>query len=343
MLAAVFEDIKKMEIKEVPKPEPDENSAVVRVRACGICQTDYKAYTGERRNWTAPMIAGHEMAGIIAEIKNKSSGFSEGDEVIISPVVSCGICEYCRSGYQHYCLNGAVIGGDGFETVWDGGFAEYVKVPISSIYKKPKNIPFSSAALTEPLAGSYKGLIEYTNMRLGEDIVILGSGGMGLLLTQLAKATGAGNLIVTDIDDYKLEYAKKCGADYTINAIDENVRERIYEIIEKGPDIVFEAAGTLEAAEQAVELCRRGTRVNMFGVTTPGTIPISPGKFHFSEIKMDASFSVSSRAMLKSVMLMEKGLVNPELIITHRFPLKKIDDAFDTMAESRRIKIIIEP
>lgn len=343
MKAAVLEGVGKLVLKEVSTPKPGFGEAVVQVRSCGICQTDYKAFTGERTNWNPPMIPGHEMSGVVAEVGQGISYFKESDEVIVAPVAFCGLCDPCRSGMQHYCENGAVIGGDGFETVWDGGFAEYVKAPVGAIYHKPKSVSFDAAALAEPLAGSYKGLIEYTQMRVGEDVVIIGAGSMGLLLTQIAYAAGAGTLILIDIDDYKEEFALKCGAHYFINSSKEEPRKRVYEILPKGPEIVFEAAGPIPAAELAYSLCRRGTRINMFGVTTPGTIEVSPAQIHFKEIRTDASFSVNSKVMLKSVMLMEKKLVDPTKIITHHFPLDQINQAFQKMGTAHRVKIMIHP
>jgi len=141
MLAAVLEGVRKMSLKEVPKPEPGYDEAVVKVKACGICQTDFKAYTGERRNFTPPVIVGHEMSGIIAGVGKGIKGFKDSDEVIVSPAIYCGRCDYCRSGLEHYCENGAVIGGDGFEDVRDGGFAEYVLAPPERLVQEAKS-PF---------------------------------------------------------------------------------------------------------------------------------------------------------------------------------------------------------
>jgi threonine dehydrogenase-like Zn-dependent dehydrogenase len=343
MLAAVLEGVRKMVLKDVPQPTAGRDEVVVRMKACGICQTDYCAYTGARMNWKPGQIVGHEMSGVIEEVGEGVETFKTGHEVIVSPAIFCGHCEYCKSGLQHYCPNGAVIGGDGFDNVLPGGFAEFVRAPVGAIYRKPSNISFPAAAITEPLAGSYKGLIAYTRLTVGEDVVIIGAGGMGLLLTQIAHAAGAGNLILIDIADYKLEYAEKCGATHTINSTKEDPRKAVAGILPKGPDIVFEAAGALEAAELAFALCRRGTRISMFGVIVPGTIPVSPARIHFSETRMDASFSVTPRVMIKAIDLMEKRLVDTTKIITHRIPLKEIQKALDTMATAERIKVVVEP
>jgi 2-desacetyl-2-hydroxyethyl bacteriochlorophyllide A dehydrogenase len=344
MTAAVLDGVRNLNVRQVAIPSIADGEALVQVKACGICQTDYKAFTGERMNWLPPIVLGHEISGIIADIKNQQSPFKAGDEVIVSPMVSCGFCSACRTGMQHYCTgNRIVIGGDGAETVWDGGFAEFVRVPETALYFKSRSTTFAEAALTEPLAGSYKGLIENTKMVIGEDVVIIGAGGMGLLLAQIASAAGAGTLIVIDLDDEKLQYAQRCGASNIINAQTENVKDAVYRMIPAGPDIVFEAAGPIKAAELAYQLCRRGTRLNMFGVTTPGTIEVSPADIHFNEIKVDASFSVNSKAMLKAINLMDKKLVDPKKIITHTFRLQDIHEAFATMSQPDRIKIMIEP
>ncbi len=343
MLAAVLEDVGRMVLKELPKPTIKKYEVLVRVKACGICQTDYSAYTGRRTNWTPPIILGHEISGIIEEVGEEVKGWNPGDEVVLSPVISCGECDNCRLGLEHYCRNGKVIGGEGQKVVLPGGFAEYVAVPTSVLYKKPKNVSFDSAALTEPLAGSYKGMIEYSNLRLGEDVVIIGAGAMGLLLLELAVAGGAGNTIVIDVVDERLEKAKELGATHTINSKIINPKEAVYDIIPNGPDIVFEAAGVLEAAKLAFELTRRGTRINMFGVIIPGTIPISPAEIHFNETRVDASFSVNPRVMTKVISLLEKRKVDPGKIITHKFPLTEIDKALLAMELPERIKVVINP
>jgi len=343
MLAAVLEGVKKMVLKDVPTPKIRNSEVLVRVKACGICQTDYSAYTGRRTNWTPPMILGHEISGIIEKVGDEVENWKPGDEVILSPVISCGECDNCRLGLGHYCRNGKVIGGEGQKIVLPGGFAEYVAVPTSVLYKKPANASFESTALSEPLAGSYKGMIEYSNLRLGEDVVIIGAGAMGLLLLELAAAGGAGRIIVVDVVDYRLRKAIELGATHIINSKKEDVKKKVYEIIPDGPDIVFEAAGVLEAAQMVFELTRRGTRVNMFGVIIPGYIQVSPAEIHFNETRVDASFSVNPRVMTKAVSLIEKGKVDPGKIITHRFPLEEMDKALEAMESPERIKVVINP
>ena len=332
-----------MPLREVPKPEAGPGEVVVRVKACGICQTDFLAYTGGRTNWTPGLIVGHEISGVIDEVGAGVTGCGEGDEVVVSPAGFCGLCRWCRTGLQHYCSDGFVIGGEGFERVLNGGFAGYVRAPVSVIYPKPPNVSFPAAALTEPLGGSYKGLIEYTQMRVGEDVVIIGCGGMGLLVGSIAHAAGAGTLICIDIEGFKLDYARRIGATHVLNSRTTDAKQAVYDILPDGPDIVFEAAGTLPAAELQMDLCRRGTRVNMFGVIVPGTIPVSPARVHFQETRVDASFSVNPKVMTRSLDLQRKGLVDPSVIITHEVPLSEMDRALEIMASAERIKVVVTP
>jgi len=294
-------------------------------------------------NWEPPMIMGHEMAGVIHEVGEEVTGWAVGDKVIISPVITCGKCRWCRLGMSNHCRDGIVLGGDGQDTVWDGGFAQYIAVPAQVLFRKPEDVSFPAAALTEPLAGSYKGMIEYSQLRLGEDVVIIGAGAIGLLLAQVAMAGGAGRCLVIDLEEPRLQKALELGVDFAINAKSEKARERVYELLENGPDIVFEAAGTLPAAQLAFELVREATRVNMFGVITPGEIMVSPMRIHWLETRMDASFSITPRVMEKALKLLRTGKVDTEAIITHEFPLAEIQEAMAAMERPERIKIVIRP
>jgi threonine dehydrogenase-like Zn-dependent dehydrogenase len=343
MLAAVIEAVGRMPLQEVPDPVPGHGEVVVAVKACGFCQTDFCAYTGARTNFHPGTILGHEISGVIDEVGPMVDGWAVGDEVVVSPAGFCGRCRWCRTGVHHYCTSGFVIGGEGFEDFWNGAFAERVRVPTSVLYNKPEGVSFSAAALTEPLGGSYKGLIEYTNLRVGEDLVVIGAGGMGLLVSAIAHAAGAGNLIVVDVEDFKLGYARAVGATHVLNSRKCDLKEAVYDILPEGPDIVFEAAGALSAAADTFALCRRGTRVNMFGVIVPGTIPFSPADVHFQETRVDASFSVNPRVMTRSLDLMRKGLVDPSKIITHEIPLREMPRALEAMASPDRVKVVVRP
>lgn len=343
MLAAVLREFGKIEIEEVKTPEPEINEVLVKVKACGICQTDYKAFLGKRDNVVFPKILGHEPAGIVAKVGKGVKEFKEGDEVIVQPAGFCGMCRPCRICMQHCCENRFTIGGDGGKDVRNGSFAEYVLQNASSVFHKPATISFEAAALTEPLAGSWKGLIKYSRLEVGEDVVVIGTGGIGMLVAMLASAAGAGTVIAVDISDYALENALKLGATHAINPNKCNVKQKVYEILPKGPDLVIEAAGPVEAVQMMFGLCRRATRINLFGITTREDVKFDGGYTHFLETRMDSSFSVTPESMVSAIKIIERGLVDPTKIITHRFGLSKISLAMETMGLAERNKIMIYP
>ena len=342
MLAAVLKDFDQLALEEVPTPLPMEGEVVVKIISCGFCATDYKAIKGIRRNVTFPAIVGHEAAGRVESIGPGVTRFSPGDEVICSPLGYCGTCPQCRLGNTHYCEHAFVTGGDGPTDVWPGAFAEYMRTREICLYKKPASVSFDAAALTEPLAGAWKGVIQYSQMALGDTVVIIGVGGIGLLCLLVAKAAGSGRLIAVDASDYALANARSLGATHTMRP-DEDVKSKIYQIAPDGPDLIVEAAGPIEAVRLATSLRRRGTRWNVFGITTHETFELDGGLTHFLEGRMDASFGTTSRAMQEAIRLMETGLVNPERIVSHRFPLREIRKAVEVMGRPERNKVIIHP
>jgi len=341
MLAAVLKDFGELVLEDVAEPEAGLGEVVVRIKACGFCATDYKAIRGIRRNVTFPFIAGHEPAGVVAKVGAGVSNVREGDEVICQPSGYCGFCTHCRTGNTHYCEHAFTTGGDGPPDVRPGAFAESMKTDAKCLLPKPAAISFEAAALAEPLSGAWKGVIQYSEMKVGEDVVVIGVGGIGLLCLMVAKAAGAGHLVAVDPSEYAREHALRLGATAAIDPADGRAKERVYEIMPAGPDLVVEAAGPIEAVRLMADLRRRGTRWNVFGITTHETFDLDGGLTHFLEGRMDASFGTTPLAMQQAIRLMDRGLVNPEAIITHRFPLTKIHDAVDVMAQPDRNKVIV--
>ena len=288
-----------------------------------------------------PRILGHENVGIIDSVGSAVTNFKEGDEVILSPRGYCGFCEQCRLGNYHYCENTFSTGGDGGHTFLPGGFAEFMLTDEKNVYLKPSNISFKAAALTEPLAGAWKGVIQYSNLRIGEDVIIIGTGGIGLLCVMVAHKAGAGRLITIDVSDYALQSAKRLGATHILNPKICNIQEEVYKIMPKGADLIIEAAGPLEAVNLMFKLRRRGTRVNLFGITTHEEFCLDGGETHFLETRMDASFSVTPVAMINAIRLQERELINTEEIITHTFPLEEIKKAMEVMDQRDRNKVMI--
>lgn len=343
MLAAVLRDFDRLELEELPTPEPGPGEALVRIRSCGFCATDFKAIRGIRRNVTFPLIPGHEPAGVVAAVGPLVTNVKVGDEVIIQPSGYCGLCRNCRLGMTHYCEHAYTTGGDGPDDVRPGSFAEYTVTGANTLYPKPASISFDAACQAEPVSGAWKGLIQMSQLQVGDDVVIIGTGGIGAYCLMVAKAAGAGTLIAVDVSDYALETARRLGATHTINPRRCDPKQAIYDLLPHGPDLVLEAAGPIEAVKLMVSLLRRGTRWNIFGITTHEPFELDGGLMHFLEARMDASFGTNPLAMEKAIRLMERGLVDPEQVITHRFPLTRIHDAVEAMASGEKNKVIVNP
>jgi len=343
VLAAVLKDYNKLVLEDVPVPEPGIGEAVVRIRSCGFCATDYKAIKGIRRNVKFPIIPGHEPAGVVAKVGPGVKHFKEGDAVILQPSGYCGVCAHCRSGNTHYCEHAFTTGGDGPDDTWHGSFAEYTRTLAACLFHKPPQISFDAAALTEPLSGAWKGVIHYSQMQVSDDVVVIGVGGIGLLCLMVARAAGAGRLIAVDTSDYALRNALALGATHAVNPQHGDAKKLVYDILPGGPDLVVEAAGPIEAVRLMVDLRRRGTRWNVFGITTHETFELDGGRTHFLEGRMDASFGTTPRAMSSAIRLMERGCVDPGRIISHRFPLAEIHRAVEVMGGPERNKVMINP
>ena len=344
MRAAVLHGFNRLEVQDVPKPRPVVPGMVlVRIKACGVCATDVKAIKGIRRNVRFPMIAGHEPSGIVAELGPGATHFKPGDEVIVQPSGYCGFCPHCRVGNTHYCEHAFTTGGDGPDEVWPGAFAEYMLTEEKCLFRKPRQVPWDAAAITEPLSGAWKGVVQYSLTRVADDVVVIGVGSIGMLCLMVAKAAGAGRLIAVDPSAHAREQALKLGATHAVDPTDGQTRRKIYRILPDGPDVIVEAAGPIQAVKLMVELLRRGTRWNVFGITTHEKFELDGGLTHFLEARMDASFGTTPLAMQNAIRLMEAGLVDPRRIITHRFPLEKIHAALEVLEGASRNKVVIEP
>ena len=343
MLAAVLRDYNNLLLEDIPIPDPGPGEVLIQIQSCGFCATDFKAIRGIRRNVSFPLVPGHEPAGVVAAIGDHVTHVKEGDDVIIQPSGYCGLCQYCRMGMTHYCQESYTTGGDGPDDVRPGSFSQYTLTGANTVYHKPTSIDFDAACQTEPVSGAWKGIIHQSEMRVGDDVVVIGTGSIGVYCLMVAKAAGAGRLVAVDLSDYSLETAKRLGATHTVNPKQVDSKRVIYDIMPDGPDLVIEAAGPIEAVKLMVSLLRRGTRWNVFGITTPEEFNLDGGLMHFLEARMDASFGTNPLAMQQAIRLMQRDLVDPKQVISHRFPLSEINQALDVMASTKRNKVIIHP
>lgn len=343
MLAAVLRDFNDLRLEDVPTPEPRRGEVLVQVKSCGFCATDFKAIKGIRRNVNFPLIPGHEPAGVVAAVGEGVEHFAVGDEVIVQPSGYCGVCANCRLGLTHYCEHSYTTGGDGPEDTRPGAFAEFMIAEEKTLFAKSPGVSFDAACQTEPVSGAWKGIVHMSQMQVGDDVVVIGTGGIGMYCLMVARAAGAGRLIAVDVSEYALATARRLGATHTVNSREGDARAAIYDILPAGPDLVVEAAGPIEAVRLMVELLRRGTRWNVFGITTHEKFELDGGLAHFLEARMDASFGTNPMAMQRALRLIERGLVDPEEAVSHRFALSEIHEAVEAMAGGERNKVIVRP
>lgn len=340
MKAVVIEKPGVINITTVPDPAPGPTDVVVRVRACGICGTDLHIVKGEFPPTPYPIIPGHEFSGEIVAIGSRvrevlgrdSERLKEGTRVAVDPSLFCGYCEFCRKGRGNLCANWGAIG-----DTQNGAFAEYVSVPAKNVYVLPDNLSDREGALVEPLACAVHG-IHRLAPRAGDTILIVGAGTMGLLLLQLALRSGASRVGVVDLHPQRLDRAKKLGATYVAQAVDQILQEE-----KQGFDCVIDATGVVQAIESALKAIKRGGKFLVFGVApSDATIPVSPFRIYNEEITILGSMAVLF-SFPQAIDLMKSGVINTDLILTHAFSLGDFPQALDTVRRGEGIKVQILP
>lgn len=326
-------------LEEMPKPQIGSGEVLVRVEACGICGSDIMEWYRLNK---APLVQGHEIAGEIVEMGHGVEGWKNGDRVFVYHHVPCNTCHYCARGHHTVC--------DTFRnTHFDpGGFAEYVRVPAINVdrglYFLPEDVSFEEATFIEPLACAVRGQ-RLARMKTGDSVLVIGSGIVGLLHVQLARTMGASLVVATDVVEYRLEAAKKFGADAVIHG-----KEDVPGFLRKTnggrlADLVVVCAGVLPAVEQGLQSAERGGTVLFFAPTEPGEkIPISVNDLLFNEVTVTSSYSGSREDATIALDMIRSRRVRVREMITHRFGLADAGEGFKLMVEPRdSLKIIIEP
>jgi len=340
MKAAVLHAVGDIRFEEIQTPKIRDNEVLLRVRACGVCGTDVHFLHGE---WAVkmPLVPGHEFSGEIAEVGKDVTTVSVNDRVSIDPNVVCGVCKNCRrTERSHLCSNIRAIGVD-----VDGAFAEYVKAPQEVVYHLPPRIDFETGAMTEPVGCCIRGF-DNTKAGLGDTVVVIGAGPIGLILQQMALLQGAAKVLTVELIEGRRRLARRLGAHRTIDPSTEDVAKIVAEETEgNGPEVVFEAVGSPKTISLALQLAGRGSRVNLFGVAPQASeVTIKPFVLYEKELKISASFR-DPFTFDRAIQLLANGRVDVKSLITHRFPLSRITEAMKTF-ETRKeetVKIMIQP
>lgn len=345
MKAAVLEALDRLVLKEIPEPEIDDDSALMRVEAVSICGSDVRILHHGNPRVKPPTIIGHETAGVVVKVGRNVTRVKVGERVAIGADVPCGQCHWCRNGLGNNCaINYAV----GYQI--PGAFAEYMKLPRLLLEEGPvtpfsEGLDFEEAALAEPLACAINGL-ELVNMSLGKSVVIIGLGPIGCMMIDLARIMGATKVIGVQRSRLRMEIAKQYGADVYIYSEEEDVVARCREETgREGPDIVMTTCGSVEAHEQAVEMVAHRGYVNLFGGLKKDARPMNlySNTIHYKECFLTGSHGSTPRQHELAVRLLEKGLVRARPLITHRFPLNRIHDAFEAMESRQGMKVTVQP
>lgn len=269
MKALVLEEYNRFACREVPRPDVGPEDVLVRVRACGICGSDVHGMDGSTGRRRPPIVMGHEAAGEIAETGESVRGWSAGERVTFDSTVWCGTCAFCRRGEVNLCDDRRVLGVSCEEYRRDGAMAEFVSVPARILYRLPDGVSFERAALVEPLSVAVHA-VGRAGIRLGEVAVVVGTGMVGLLVLQAARAAGCGAVVAVDVDSRRLQLARELGADLALDPRTADVPREVRALTGgRGADVAFEVVGVTDAVATAAASLRKGGRLVLVGNVSP--------------------------------------------------------------------------
>ncbi|MBE0598211.1 MAG: alcohol dehydrogenase catalytic domain-containing protein [Desulfuromonadales bacterium] len=330
-----------LELRDTPPPVPGAGELVVEIRAALTCGTDLKTWRRGHPKIPLPSPFGHEFAGTVAAVGQGVTTFRPGDEVMAVHSAPCGHCFYCRAGQENLCdqvMENKVL----------GAFAEQILLPAPiverNLYPKPPQLSFEAAAFLEPLACVvYAAQVQ--PLRGGETVLILGGGPIGLLFLLLARARGAGRVIVAGRRAPRLQQAHRLGADLVIDVDRDDALAQVLAATDgRGADQVIECTGRPEAWEISPRLVRKGGRVLLYGGCPGGTtVCFDTGRLHYDEITLQGVFHFTPRAVAAARELLIEGIIDVEPLISGRFPLSGLESALLLLAQGEGLKYAILP
>lgn len=347
MLAAVVHAKGDLRLEQVPVPDITPDMIRVKVRACSVCGTDLRIYrTGDPRA-AYPVILGHEIAGIVDAVGRDVKGHTEAERVCVAPGHGCGQCRMCRNGHPNVCV--APFPSLGYKV--NGGFAEYIAVPanivrLGFVNRIPEVLSFDQASISEILACCLNAQ-DNTPVGAGDRVLVIGAGPAGMLHGILAKAKGAEKVIVTQRSGDRLSILKeRTNVDRIVASSEECLETAVMEETDgEGADAVFVCAPSREAQEAAIRLAAPRGRVNFFGGLPKDDhiTGVDANLVHYKELSIGGASSSLPEGNREALRLLAEGVVDPDLVITHRFPLAEIADAFEMVESRRAIKVVVNP
>jgi len=331
---------------DAPDPQIGPQEVLLETSHAGICGTDLHIYRGEfHARVTYPAIIGHEFGGVIQEVGREVRGLRPGDRVVVDPIIACQSCAACHSGHLNACSTLKLLGVD-----LDGGFGQYVTAPVDRVYRLPESIPLGQAPMVE-MYGLGHHVLRRGRVQPGESVAILGAGKLGLsVLDVLCHSANPALSLVADLQPFRLQTALKLGADYALDVNQTSPVEQVMEITQgAGVDCVIEAVGHYHAVAgqeaplaQAVQMIRCGGRIVTAGLGE------QMSAVHFKTLVLKEAEIIASRVTLgefsQAIRLLAKGLLHPELLITHQMPLREVAAAFSQVdnEEPHTLKVVLD-
>jgi L-iditol 2-dehydrogenase len=347
MLAAVYHGPHDLRVEQMDTPSIGPDEVLLKVGAASICGTDLRIYHGNHRKFPpgTVRIPGHEVVGTIAALGENVKGLTVGQRMFVAPNTGCGHCLQCISGNNNVCANYQGIG-----VTRDGGFAEYMRVSAAAVLQGclmpvADNVDSAVAALIEPFACVVRGQRPLA-IRPGDTVMVLGAGPIGIMHLKLARFSGAGRVVVSEMAPERLAQAAAAGADRVLDATHEDVEAAVARLTEgRGADVVIVAAPSHAGQEQALRLAGIGGRINFFGGLPKDrpTINFDSNLVHYKELLVTATTACSTLDCWQAAEIVNSGKVDLSDIISQRFPLTDAVAAFAAAEDRRSLKIVLEP
>jgi threonine 3-dehydrogenase len=327
-----------IELQTIPRPVVGPNDVLIRVKRSAICGTDVHIY-----NWDAwaqktipvPMAVGHEYCGEVVEVGSEVSGFSPGDRVSGEGHITCGYCRNCRAGRRHLCRNTVGVGVNR-----PGCFAEFLVIPAFNAFKLPAAIDDEIAAILDPLGNAVHTALAFD--LVGEDVLITGAGPIGIMAAAIARFIGARNVVITDVNDYRLELARKMGATLALNVTRDSLDDAMKQLgMQEGFDVGLEMSGNPAALRDMLRTLHHGGSVAMLGI--PSTeVAIDWNNVILKGLTIKGIYGRQMfETWYKMAALLQSGL-NIRPVITHRFPYTQYQEAFDIMRRGQSGKVVMD-
>lgn len=322
---------------DVPVPTPGPNDLLIRIRKSSICGTDVHIYKWD--DWASktipvPMVVGHEYVGVVAAVGSEVRGFEIGDRVSGEGHVTCGHCRNCRAGRRHLCRNTQGVGVNR-----PGSFAEYLVLPAFNAFKLPDDIPDDVAAIFDPFGNAVHTALTYD--LVGEDVLITGAGPIGVMAAAVARHVGARNVVITDVNEYRLSLARKMGVTRAVDVSKESLTDVMEELgMTEGFDVGLEMSGAPPAFRTMLDTMNHGGRIAMLGIP-PSDMSIDWNKVIFKGLFIKGIYGREMfETWYKMAALIQSGLdLSP--IITHRFSIDEFQQGFDAMRSGQSGKVIL--